>query len=159
MNHKIISILVISILFSIGNLWSTNNPIIVTTIANEKTVEIAMHLEIDGAVKLYSVLKEEATLIDAEAEVVPTTNKVNFINWVLHPNKDFYIGFGDNVEAITPGNFKKLVKKYFVNAPELTQRIGKRGFRYKNLPSMILYYNKVVNKEEALTKKDLVVSN
>ncbi|MFK7983113.1 MAG: hypothetical protein AB8G86_24250 [Saprospiraceae bacterium] len=159
MSSKIISFFSISFLFSIGQLWGNNDPVMVTTTTSEEVVEIAMNLEINGAVKLYSVIKEEGSLLDIEAATVPTTNKANFINWVLNPNKDFYIGFGDNVEAITPGNFKKLVKKYFSDAPELTQRIGKRGFRYKNLPSMILYYNKIVNKGEVLTKGDLVASN
>ncbi|MEM6319901.1 MAG: hypothetical protein AAF960_19675 [Bacteroidota bacterium] len=58
-------------------------------------------------------------------------------------------------ELITPANFRKLAKKYFADTPELSKRIGKRGFRYENLPFMILYHNKSIKKGNPLTIADV----
>ena len=148
MSQKIIFFLTIGILFISSKLFGNNNPVLVTTIADNKSIEVSMDLEINGTIKLYSILTEEIELINIKTEIRPSENSITLNNLVLHPDKDFYIGFGNKVEAITPGNYKKLIKKYFIAVPELVQRVGKRGFRYKNVPSMILHYNKVSSKKQ-----------
>ena len=159
MNQKITFFLTIGIVFISSNLFGNNDPVLVTTIEDNKPIEVSMDLELNGAIKLFSILKEEVELINVETEILPSENTITLNNLVLHPDKDFYIGFGSKVEVVTPGNYKKLVKKYFTAAPELVHRVGKRGFRYKNLPSMILYYNKTVAKEESLTKEEMVAND
>ncbi len=156
MNLKIILLLSITIILSQTTLLGNEDSIIVTTIEDEKILEISMDLEINGTIKLYSVLKED---IYEETEKSTPIKDEKFIKWVLNPDKDFYIGIGQEAEAITPGNFKRLAKKYFSNSPELVERIGKRGFRYRNLPSMIIFFNKMMAKEGGLTKNDIITSH
>jgi len=112
-----------------------------------------MNIEINGVIKLYSILKEDIELIDTE--IVIEENKEETNEWYLAYNRDYYIGYSDtNLEAITPSNFKRIAKKYFASAPELAASIGKRGFRYKNLPAIILYFNKQITEGKALIKED-----
>jgi len=151
MNQKIIFLSLISIFLIQNTLLSSNDPILVTTKKEDKLVKVSMNLEIEGAVKLYSVLKKDIVEEDGVS-----AKEVTLTNWVLHPNKDFYIGAGAEAEMITPLNFKRLAKKYFTAIPELTKKIGKRGFRYKNLPSMILFYNKMMTNQGGLTKEDVM---
>lgn len=136
-----------------GKLIGSNEPIS-TGIEGIEPMELSMNIEINGAIKLYSVLKEDIELIDTEMVTVADKLGTNS-EWHLAYNKDYYIGYSDtNIEAITPSNFKRIAKKYFANAPELASSIGKKGFRYKNLPTIILYYNKQIVAGEALTKAD-----
>lgn len=150
MKPQVVFILGIFMILNAGALLGNNDPVLVTTIKNNKPIEVPMQLEIDGELKLYSVLQEDVDSTDREESV----NDFDFMTWILHPDKDFYIGHGNKVEAITPSNFKRIAKKYFAKAPELAKRIGKRGFRYKNLPAMILYYNKSIANKSGLTKAD-----
>lgn len=55
--------------------------------------------------------------------------------------KRYFLKLGEKVEKITPYNYKRVLKKYLPNAPDLHQRLGKPGFRYANIPSIIRYYN------------------
>lgn len=55
--------------------------------------------------------------------------------------KRYFLKFRNQVEKVTPYNYKKILKRYLPNAPELHRRLGKPGFRYENLPSIIRYYN------------------
>ena len=120
---------------------------------DKEPLKVNMDLEINGAISLYSVLKDDA---EESQDIVQATSDDAIINWVLHPNKDFYISDGNKVEMITPSNFRRMAKKYFADSPELVEMIGKRGFRYKNLPSMIIYYNKMKMNEGGLTKEDIM---
>ena len=155
MNQKIIFLLSIAIILNQTSLLGNNDSIVITTVEDEKPLDVSMNLEINGTIKLYSVLKED---IYEETEKSTSIKDEQFIKWVLNPDKDFYIGVGEEAEAITPGNFKRLAKKYFSDSPELVERIGKRGFRYRNLPSMIIFFNKMVAKEGGLTKNDIIAS-
>ena len=53
----------------------------------------------------------------------------------------FFLGVGGEVVEITPTNYKKKIKKYLPNAPALHKRLGRSGFRFENLSSMIKFYN------------------
>lgn len=55
--------------------------------------------------------------------------------------KRYFLKFKDQIEKVTPYNYKKILKKCLPNAPELHRRLGKPGFRYENLPSIVRYYN------------------
>ena len=151
MKHRII-LLLITITLLNGQLIGSTEPII-DGLVETKVMETAMIVEINGAIQLYSVLKEEIELIDTE--LIQNANRENPDNWHLAYNRDYFIGYNDtDVEAITPSNFKRIAKKYFANTPYLVEKIGKRGFRYKNLPTIISYYNKQITQGEGLTKAD-----
>ncbi|MEM1220511.1 MAG: hypothetical protein AAGH79_16435, partial [Bacteroidota bacterium] len=44
--------------------------------------------------------------------------------------------------SLKPGNYKKCIRRYLPEAQDLHRRLGKRGFRYKNVPQMIRFYNR-----------------
>lgn len=126
---------------------SANNGIVlVTKIENNKRIVVPMTLEIDGDLKLFSVQVSESALIQV--------NETDFREIVRNTRKEYYLGHGFEVEIIASGNFKKVAKRYFSGMPDLAKRIGKRGFRYENLPSMVLYHNKMKVKGKPLTKMD-----
>ncbi len=150
MKRSIIFFLVATILMN-GNLLANTK-----LVEADRLMEVSMTVEINGAIKLYSVLKEEIELIDTEAIQEMQEKSTN--NWHLAYNRDYFIGYSDTeVEAITPSNFKRIAKKYFANIPGLAANIGKKGFRYKNLPTIIAYYNKQIIEGKPLTKQDQLI--
>ncbi|MFK7937232.1 MAG: hypothetical protein AB8G22_27200 [Saprospiraceae bacterium] len=150
MNHKIILFSLFFTLINVQLIGSTE------PITENKFVEESMTLEVDGAVKLYSISKEDIELIDTE--FIQETDERVINNWQLATNKDYFISYeSGKIEAISPKNFKRITKKYFADLPALATSIGKRGFRYKNLPTMILFYNKQMQEGKALTKADQIL--
>ena len=55
--------------------------------------------------------------------------------------KRYYLKCGKKMGKISPYNFKKVVNNFLTNAPELLQRLGRPGFRYENISSIIRFYN------------------
>lgn len=153
MMQRLILLLAVTTLMN-GMLIGNNNPV-VPSVENE-LVGPTMTTEISGAIQLYSILKEDIELIDTEA--IPGIANKNTTDWHLAYNRDYFIGYNaDKMEAITPSNFKRIAKKYFASTPELVGSIGKKGFRYKNLPTIILYYNNQVTQGKNITKEDKLV--
>lgn len=151
MKLKILILLVAMI--SINGQIFGNNELIDSKVEETKVLVALMTMEINGAIQLYSVLKEEIELIDTE--VIQNVSKESTSNWQLAYNRDYFIGFSESeVEAVTPSNFKRIAKKYFESNTGLVASLGKRGFRYKNLPTIILFYNKQIIQGKALTKRD-----
>ena len=137
------------ILFFVGVVFGNTNPKVVLKKAKNIKDPILMRQEIDGPIQLYS------KVIDVYETVVIGANNVRQVKTGVI--KEYYIGTNSagEVEMILPANFKKVAKKYFADTPELGKRIGKRGFRYENLPFMILYHNKLVDKGKTLTAADV----
>ena len=50
-------------------------------------------------------------------------------------------------------NYKPLVKKYLPKAKGLHKKLGKPGFQYENLPSMILYYNRFFGQAQSMINR------
>ena len=61
----------------------------------------------------------------------------------------FYIGY-DLVERVGTDNFEYIVKREMADAPLIIENLGKDGFRYENLPSMVYYYNNFFGDGERL---------
>lgn len=138
-------IMLLFVSFVFGN----TNPIAVLKKEKNSKVPVLMIQEIDGVIQLYSTVKEVYETVVVNEDHIRQV-KTGII-------KEYYIGNNSTevVEMIIPGNFKKVAKKYFSNTPELAKRIGKRGFRYENLPFMILYHNKLLSSGETLTATDV----
>lgn len=134
--------------FSFGILLGTNNPTFLKKIKNSKETKLLL-LEIDGPIQLFSKITDTYEIVEV--------NENSFREISTGVVKEYYIGTDKEevVEFVIPANFKKVAKKYFADTPELAKRIGKRGFRYENLPFMILYHNKLVDKGETLTAADV----
>ena len=154
MKH-IVLLFLASVVLTNGNLLGNNELVSLLATDNKEPLVAAEHMdmEINGVIQLYSVLKEEIELIDME--LLSNGFEKESKDWTLAYNRDYFIGYDNvDVEAITPSNFKRIAKKYFSDLPELSASIGKKGFRYKNLPTIILFYNKRITKQGALTKQD-----
>lgn len=44
-------------------------------------------------------------------------------------------------------SFRKVLRQKFAHYPELAQLIGKKGFRFKNLPAIVEIYNEIYDKD------------
>lgn len=60
----------------------------------------------------------------------------------------FFLGLNGKVVEITSSNYKKMIKRYMPNAKHLHKRLGKVGFRFQNLSSMIEFYNNFRAKQQ-----------
>ena len=110
--------------------------------------EIAVMIpEITGPVQLFSANRQVEKTVQINAT---TTRRI-----IVETYKDYYIGSRHRVELITEGNYKAMIHKYLKETPEVLERLGKRGFRYENLPFMILFHNKKLTKGSPLTKADV----
>jgi len=124
-----------------------NEPILVTKVIGEEKEMVFMNKVVDESISLYY----ETTPITEYS----WTKKDGFIASTIKEIEVFYIGIGTKVEHINTGNFKRLLEKYLPNAQGLHKRIRKKGFKFENLPSIILFYNKQKNGESSpLTKKE-----
>lgn len=135
-------------LLTINALSANTDPVAVMKNENNKQKAAVMYQAVDGLVKLFY---EPTEIIEYE-----DISEEGSLNLTAHNVDLYYIGTDLEVEAITVNNYKRLVKQYLPNATELHRRLGKRGFRFENLPSMVLYYNKRVNgKATPLTKSEI----
>ncbi len=135
----------LSFFFLIGtSLVGNENPVFVMKKEGENKIATLMYQTVDGPVKLFYEPADVIVFEDRSTTI--TTLEANL----------FYIGTSNEVEQINSGNYKRMVKKYLPNAHELHKRLGKRGFRFENLPSMILYYNKnILEKNQPITKTEI----
>ncbi len=132
----------------IGNIsLAHNEPTMVTKVIGNDTEIVYMHNVVQGPINLFS----ESTPITAYI-----WTKENGFEAVTTKEVDvFYIGIGSKVEQINAGNYNRLLKKYLPNSPKLHKRIGKKGFSYKDLPTIISYYNRDKNRlQSPKTKKE-----
>ena len=141
------SILLLCLFFG-TTILANNEPVMVLKVIGNEKEAVYMYQAVDGPIELFFE-STEVTEYGRNSEngfFAVATKRVNL----------FYIGTGKEVERINPGNYKRLIQKYLPNAPELHKRIGKRGFRFENLPSMVLYYNKhKTDNPTPLTKKEV----
>ena len=101
----------------------------------------ADHL-VKGELNLY-VVAEYAEEINAVNDNYYQKRKVAYNSYYLEVNK--------NLIHIHASNYKRVIKKYLPNAPDLHKRLGKLGFRFENIQYMIEFYNKFRVNEDALT--------
>ncbi|MCB9050515.1 MAG: hypothetical protein H6556_13895 [Lewinellaceae bacterium] len=94
--------------------------------------EIVLEKVIEGEVALYRQAYQDEDLFETLGILSPA----------YETKYHYFIGNSEGIEAIDGGNYKELIPQYLKNALELHSRLGRSGFRFKNLPSMILYYNR-----------------
>lgn len=94
--------------------------------------EIVLEKVIDGEAALYRQAYQDEDLFETLGILSPA----------YETKYRYFIGNSEGIEAIDGGNYKKLIPQYLKDAPELYSRLGRKGFRFKNLPTMIIYYNR-----------------
>lgn len=69
---------------------------------------------------------------------------------------EYWIG-KDLFEPITHTNYKSIIPKFLPEAKFLHKKLGQVGFRFENIPSMILYYNRFFSEESSEELENLPV--
>lgn len=85
---------------------------------------------------LFTSSERQLKYSDAEKSLVVVVEK-NPQFWVQYKNEPPF--------KIYKFNFKRILRKWMDNYSELEERIGKKGFRYKNLPAIVNLYNRFHN--------------
>lgn len=103
---------------------------------------------IEGFLNLY----REPVQVDVNNQAMTNTDLSSVYN--------YWIGKRYMVK-ITNSNYKEVVKDQLTGAKDLHRKLGKVGFRFENLPSMVLYYNHFFSTEplqvNRLSKNDLLL--
>ena len=86
---------------------------------------------LDGELNLYAVKDYILDTEFAYGGIEPKKRKS--IRYFLECEKE--------VKEVTANNYKEIVKKYLPNAPDLHERLGKKGFRFENIYYMVRFYN------------------
>jgi len=119
----------------LGNaLMANNEPVVVLKKDGSEKKETVMYQVVDGAVKLFY---EPTAITEYER-----TSEDDFVAINTRMVNIYYIGTGNEVEQINPGNYKRLIKKYLINEPKLHKKLDKKNFRFEKLPSIISSFNK-----------------
>lgn len=92
---------------------------------------VAKHV-VKGPLNLFMHTYERAEVIDTGLRTVSAGTVREY---------RYFLGWDGEIIEITAGNYKKMIKRYLPNAKDLHKRLGKKGFRFENLSSMIKFYN------------------
>lgn len=107
------------------------------------TSDFILKVIIDGnEIVLKKVIEGEAALYRQAYQDEDLFETLGILSPVYETKYCYFIGNDEGIEAIYSGNYKELIPQYLKNAPELYSRLGRNGFRFENLPSMIIYYNR-----------------
>ena len=89
---------------------------------------------VDGPIKLYacSFYERQLPAFGGPGPVVVQVERV----------ERYFLAIADQFIEVHPHRYKKIIKEYLPHAPALHKRLGKPGFRYENMPSMIQFYNR-----------------
>ena len=124
-------ILPLSLLFSNQTL-ATNYPL--DTLLSQVEEEI---------VKAKKVVEGDICLYECTIAIDPLSgNDTNGIAIEPEFTQRFFVLIRGEFISLKPGNYKKFIRRYLPEARDLHRQLGKRGFRYKNVPQMIRFYNR-----------------
>ena len=150
MNHTLIAFLFIS-LFTINQpLWANNGK---NTVRENSIKENGLiKYQTDGKPILVQpvILGEVCLYRKPHHELKPDAHG----RMSYHMSFTYFIG-KEEIESIGPLNYRELIKKYMSDASELHRKLGRKGFRYENIPSMILYYNRFKSDQPVGLKYDM----
>lgn len=106
-----------------------NNDVVMIRIGNGYVA--ADHI-VKGPLNLFVYTYDRPETIDTGLRVVPAGTVTE---------QRFFLGVDGEVIEITSSNYKKMIKRHLPNAKHLHKRLGKVGFRFQNLSSMVQFYN------------------
>lgn len=104
-----------------------------------------MRRQVDGPMKLYVDRENFSSRVNRGlpkgASVVP---KVDV----------YYIGgYSDDVDKVTSHNWKTVLKQRLFDCPDLAEKIGSKGYKFRHLESMIIAYNLCIQRRSSEAKK------
>lgn len=99
-------------------------------------------LTIAGEIILVTPIVEGSVGLYQEYIAVNDLPKTSKIDTETTFDQQFRYWVGTNsLHRITPENYKDLVKQLLTNSTGLHKRLGSKGFRFENLPSMVWHHN------------------
>lgn len=113
-----------------------NNDVVMIRVGNGYVA--ADHI-VKGPLNLFVYSYERPETIDTGLRVVPAGTV---------REQRFFLGVNGEVIEITSGNYKKIIKRHLPNAKDLHKRLGKVGFRFQNISSMVEFYNNFRAKQQ-----------
>ena len=87
---------------------------------------------IDGTMKLFVTNYYRKAMVDHAL----------VLKWDSVKVTRYFLKTSGSVEEINTNNYKKMITRLLPDAPELHKRLGRRGFRFENVPYMVQYYNR-----------------
>ena len=92
-----------------------------------------------SALSLYRSSERKIEFTQLHGEPIIETKKVTEIWLQFQGQKPF---------RVFPLGYKKLLKQKFAHYPELANRIGKKGYKFRDLPKIVELYNELHDKNE-----------
>ncbi|MEM6320212.1 MAG: hypothetical protein AAF960_21265, partial [Bacteroidota bacterium] len=128
----------------------TVNPLGVTYTGEDAHTTVSLEMTNGETVEVTKVSKGPLGLY-TRMVLVEEDNLYDPFFPVLGPDSvaQFYIG-GETVERIGMDNFEPIIKREMADATLIVDNLGREGFRYENLWSMVYYYNRL--KTESLVE-------
>jgi len=94
-----------------------------------------LNLEIvsEGTLNLYKV----------DMEVLKPTIPENPMESYTETQTQYYVGIpnDENIEKITMTNYKKLLQSHMTGNPDVTAKIGSKGYKFVNVEGIFVAYN------------------
>lgn len=127
--RRLVLLSLVSLLIWIPSEVEANNDLVMIRVGGHLIT--AEHI-VKGPLNLFVYAYFRPETIDTGLRVVPAGTV---------EEKRFFLGVNGEVIEITSSNYKKMIKRHLPNAKHLHKRLGKVGFRFQNLSSMIQFYN------------------
>jgi|GEM_PF-7127203 len=135
LSFRFVQLSVFGVLLLLPSFGSANNDLVMIRVGNNLLK--AEHV-VKGPLNLYVYTYMKAETIDTGLRTVAAG---------VSEAKRFFLGVDSKIVEISPSNFKRAIKQYLPNAKYLHKRLGKVGFRFENLASMVKFYNNFRTKQ------------
>lgn len=124
-------IVLFAIFLLLGTTFASSTDTIVKETTKGKWIEVEVLSE--GNINMFS----------HESQVIPTTIPEDPFEDYTKTYTTFFISKGENeLVEIKISNYKDVLKNQMKDNPELASRVGQKGYKFQDLESMILQYNK-----------------
>lgn len=82
------------------------------------------------------------SLFTRESQILPATISEDPMESYTVAYTDYYISKGDDqLVEVCCGNYKKILRGFMGNNPELADKLGSKGYRFKDLEQIVNAYN------------------
>lgn len=105
--------------------------------------QVTKETQSGATIEVEIVEEGNINLFTHESQVVPTTIPEDPLESYTQTYTSYYISKGsDELVEVHCANYKDVLKTQMADNKELTAQVGKKGFKFKELKSIIEEYNK-----------------
>jgi len=111
-------------------LYATSHPV---EKINKNGKKVFLNTVAEGSIDLY----------EREVAVLKPTIPEDPMESYTEMQTSYYISKNnfENIQELNNSNYKKILKSIMADKPDLAKEIGKKGYRYKDIESMVQAYN------------------